>query len=170
MTISNGSVITAADLASLTTAPLLAMRVDNAQVPCGEQINFPFNGLVASTPAASRTAVFVLPHDILVETVGCNTFLMTAASRTTVTVVCDATPTMPIVVESATSAALVRFARLAFDGVLSSKTDKDFSTTSRAVRVWPRGSTVTVTVSTTSVATTSTCHVYLSGRSFLARE
>jgi len=170
MTIANASTITAADLATLTTASLALLRTDNALVPCGEQINLPFNALVASTPLGSRTAVIVLPHDFLVETVGCNTFLMTASSRTTVTVTCDACPTMAISLDNATSAALVRFARLAYDGTMASKTDKDFALTSRAVRVWPRGSTITVTVSTTSVATTSTCHVYLSGRSFMARE
>jgi hypothetical protein len=171
MTISNGSTIDATDLATMTTASLALIRADNAALPGGGEVHFYFQDLVASTAATRRRAVFIAPYDMLIETLAVETADHTAASTTTATLTGDgAVSDFPIEVSGTTGAGNTALGRLLFDGSKTAPTSaSNFARTSQAVRVWPKGTTLTLVVSTTSTATPSQVHVVVVFREFYAR-
>ena len=165
MTIANGDTITSTDLNALTTGAFKmgALQQANAQLPGGMQFSKTIPGLVASTSLVRRRWQFVTPCDFLVEAIAVEAADHTAASTTTVTITGDgALSSWPITVSGTTGAGMTKLARLLFD---NTKTNQalDFATTSRAFRVWSRGSTLTVTFLTTSVAVASPAQRPLTG-------
>lgn len=170
MAISNGSASLAADLNAMLSASLAAIQSDNAQLPAGLILPLSFHGLVAGTTAERRKAIFVAPFDLIVESVAVQAADFTAASTTTVTITGDGPlVNWPISVSGTTGAGIVKLSRLLYDNTKTNAA-KSFALTSRAYRVFPRGSTITVTVSTTSVATPNTCVVILACREFYGRD
>lgn len=170
MTVSNGSQITAADLNALTTASLALLQADNARVPGGVPLVFSFQGGINTTAAHRRRAIIVVPFDLLIETVAVQTGEHSVGASTTVAITGDgALPSFPITVTGVTGTGRQAIPRLLYDGTKTNQA-KDFATTSRAVRVWPKGSTITVQVTTTNTTALSTICVVIVGRAFYARE
>lgn len=186
MSITNGSAVTKTDLDSMLTMSLVLVATDNAQLPTGFQWHATFPNLVASTPIRCRKAVFVAPCDLLLETVALEAGDHTAASTTQVAVTAGATVDdlasttdleadprnlvfWPHKVSATTGAGTTLCARVMFDGTKTNP-KSDFTATSRAARVVLAGSTIVVSVSTTSVATPSKTHVVLVFREFFQRE
>lgn len=173
--IANGSTIDASDLNSLPVASLGLVQDDNEQLPGGLEYFFVFQDLTAAIVAANpeRAQVrFVLPCDVLVESVDVEAGDHTAASTTTVTIVGNgAVVDWPITVTGTTGAGATKLPRLLYDNTKTPPTSAaDFAKTSQAFRVWPKGTTVIVTVTTTSVAAPSRISVLLVLREFYARE
>jgi hypothetical protein len=169
MTIADGQLITAADLNAMTTAALALIQADNAQLPGAVQPSWQSFGIVAGTSPAARTWVFVAPVDLIVENVVVQACDHTAASTTTVTLTPDGpAAAFPIAVTGTTGAGRTVLRSPVFDGT-PTNVGKDFSTTSRVVRVWPKGTTVTVVVSTTSVAAASAINIAVVARAFYSR-
>lgn len=180
MAITNGSAITKADLDAMITAALALIQADNGQVPQGLEVHLYFPNLVAATTALLAKAVIVAPYDCYVETIAAEGGEHTAASTLTVTVTGDgalgawpkapaAGSTTPFAKASgAVGAGINKIARLLFDGTKSAPSAG--ADTSRSVRIIPRGTTLTVAVTTTSVATPSMTHVVLVLREHFARE
>lgn len=176
MPITNGSTVLAADLNGMATTALALVQADNAHLPAGLELHLHFPGLVAATDLTLRRAVFVAPIDLLLESVAVETGNHTAASTSTVKVVSDGALMngtsddgrgVSVTGTSATGA-IDKFSRLLLD---NSRTNVavDFASTAEAFRVFPAGSTVTVTIETTSVAVTSAAHVVLVFREFWGR-
>lgn len=165
MTISNGSVILAADLSALTTPSLALMASDAAQLPLGCHLVFTFPritaAVVASNPERCRSS-FVAPYDLLIETVGLQAGDLTAASTATATVTCPGPlDAFPVVVTGATGAGQTY--------LRSPLYDNSGKGTANTVRVIPAGATVTLDVATTSVAAASALVVDVVYRQFFAR-
>jgi len=170
MAITNGQTITAADLNAMLSSSLASIQSDNAQLPAGLLVPFAFHDLATGTAATRRKAIFVAPFDLIVESVAVQASDFTAASTTTVTITGDGPlVNWPITVSGTTGAGIVKLARLLYDNTKTNAA-KSFATTSRAFRVFPRGSTITVTASTTSAATPNTCIVILACREFYGRD
>lgn len=167
MTIANGSPITAADLNALTTTELALLEADNAGLPGVTHVSRQFFGIVAGTTAYRRKSIWVVPANILVESVAVQTADHTAASTTTVTID-DNIGLTPFQVSGTTGAGRTQMARRLFDGT-KTNVGKDFSTTSRVVWVLLKGSVVTIEVTTTSVAVASAIQVAIVGRQFIGR-
>lgn len=170
MTISNGSVVLAADVNGMLAVSLNDVRDDDAQLPIGAEFNILFPNLVAGTIALSRRFEFVAPCDLLVESMAVQAADMTPASTLTVRLTGNGPITnWPITVTGTVGAGVVALPRLLFD---NSKTNvsKDFATTAQAFRVFPKGSTIVVFAETTSIATPSTVQVCLVFREFFGRE
>lgn len=170
MTIANGNTIAAADLNAWLTTQLGLIQDDNEQLPLGTLLNFFFHDLVTSTPERQRKAVFVMPFDGLVEVLAPQCGDHTAASAFTVALTADgAFANWPTSLTGTVGAGINKPTRLLYDGT-KTKAALNFSTTARAFRVLPRGSTVTLVVSSASVATPSTCQVCVVLRQFFQRE
>lgn len=180
MTIANGDVVEVADVSALYTAALALLQADNADVPLGFDVRFSFPNLVTSTEAYKRKVVFVCPCDLLLEAVAVEGADHTAASTLTVRVrgdgalFSDDTPEdgddgWGANVVGAVGAGITKLARLLFDNTLT-YVGADFEGTARAFRVLPKGSTITITVESTSVATPSETDVTLVCREFWVRE
>jgi hypothetical protein len=171
MAITNGSTITEADLDAMLSSSLAAVQADNAQLPAGLLIPLWFNGLVAGTAPTRRKAIFVAPFDLIVESVAVQAADFTNPSTLTVTITGDGPlVNWPISVSGSIAAGgVVKLARLLYDNTKTNAA-KSFALTSRAYRVFPRGSTITVSVSTTSVAVANTCVVMIACREFYGRD
>lgn len=172
MTIANGQPVIAAELNNLNGADMENLRGDNERSPGGVLFHCQFPGLVASTPARRSKRVLVIPVDMYVDSLAVQTTPGTAASTISVEVTGDgALPNFAMRLEGVLSSTLVKkHPRLLFDNNLSAKPGVDPALTSRVMRLLPKGSTITITVSTTNAVATMECQVTLCGRSYFARE
>ena len=171
MTVANGSTILAADLNALTSASLALMRSDNRRLPGYAPVIFTFQGLINGTPPARRTARFVVPVNMLVDTLAVITSPATSSAATITATVSaggilddwamEVTGTLDTVTK--------KQGRLLYDGTMLAKPGLNQSTTSRVVRLLPKGAIVDVTVSTTNALATMVATIVLCSRSSLAR-
>jgi len=165
MSITNGQAILAVDLNGIATTALTAMQADAARKPLGHYVHLAFKNLVASSSYGK--AKFVAPFDCFVETIACQAGDMVGA--VTVDVTGDGVVSrFPLRREFTAAAGTTKGSRLLYDGTKGSIAD--LRGTSRAVRVFNRGSTITVTVSTASVAAAAHLQVLLLLRSFFGRD
>ena len=171
MTVANGSTILAADLNALTSLSLVLMRTDNRRLPGYAPLIFTFQNLINGTPAARRTARFVVPVNMLVDTLAVITSPATSSAATITATVSaggilddwamEVTGTLDTVTK--------KQSRLLFDGTMTAKPGLNQSTTSRVVRLLPKGAIIDVTVSTTNALATMVATIVLCSRSSLAR-
>jgi hypothetical protein len=174
MSISDASTVTAADLNAMTTTQQGNVQADNAQLPLGFLLHLRFPTRVAGgfnvVPSRRAKSVFVAPCDVYVETVAVTTGDHTNPSTVTVEITGDgALVNWPIKVTGATGASPTLFSRLLYDNT-KTKPSADFSTTSRAFRVFPKGSTITVQAASNSVATFTMLGVEVVFRQFFQRQ
>ena len=133
MTIADGSLILAADLDALTLADLAILQADNARLPGYHPLTFTFQGLMSTTAANKRKARFVVPQNMLVDTLAVMTTAANSAAATITAGVSaggilddwamEVTGTLDTVAKKQT--------RLLFDGTMSAKPGLNQSTTSR---------------------------------------
>lgn len=173
MAIANGQAISKADLDALITAALASIQADNAQLPLAYEVNHTFFNVLPATNANNRKLVFVAPFDMYLESLGVNAGDQTNASVVTVDVTGDGAlpswPTRTSVACGAPPTANIG-TRLLYDNT-KTPPGSDFKTKSRAFRVFPKGSTITVSVSvTTNAVAASMVQVILAFRQFFARE
>lgn len=185
MTISNGSAIVATDLDTLVTTDLGLVQDDNEGKPLGFNVNFFFHNLVAGTAAARRKSIWVPPHDYYLEALAVQAGDQTAASTVQAAVTGDGTITeslgdntdhgeeqglvfWPVKVSGAAGAGTTKLARVLLDNT-KGKARRNFPSASQAFRTLLAGSTITVSVKTTSVATPSLVMVTLVMRQLWAR-
>ena len=171
MTVANGSTILAADLNALTTTQLGLIQADNARLPGYAPVIFTFQGLVATTVPARRRARFIVPANMLVDTLAIITSPATSNTATITATVSaggilddfsmEVTGTLDTVTK--------KQSRLLYDGTMLAKPGLNQSTTSRVVRLLPKGAIVDVTVSTTNALATMVATIVLCSRSRLAR-
>lgn len=170
MTLANGSPVITGDIDFLVTVSLALLQNDNRAFPGMCEEHFYLQDVVAGTTPTLRTIVFVTPVDLIVETVAVETGDHTAASTTTVAITGDGAVTYwPVTETGTTGAGITKLARRLFDNTKTATGDA-FATTSKAFRTFTKGSTITMVVTTTSVATPSLIHVVLCWREFYARE
>lgn len=172
MTIANGQPVEANDLNNLNGADMENVRSDNERLPGGVLVHFQLAGLVASTPPRCSKRVLVIPVDMYVDSLALQTTPGTAASTISVEVTGDgALPNFSMRLEGVLSSTLVKkHTRLLYDNTLTAKPGVDPALTSRVMRLLPKGSTITITVSTTNVLATMEAQVTLCGRSNFSRE
>lgn len=178
MTISDGSTIESADLDALGTAQLALLRADNAQLPLAHEASFVWVGLTASSADERCKAVFVMPFDGWLETLVVQGSDFTAASSVTVSLTCpgvltasdvDAPDPFPVSVTGAVGAASrTKLSRVIYDGT-KGRVGTTHMASNRAIRLIPKGATVTINVQTTSVVATSMLQVLLLLRGNWAR-
>lgn len=171
MTIADGSLILAADLDALTLADLAILQADNARLPGYHPLTFTFQGLMSTTAANKRKARFVVPQNMLVDTLAVMTTAANSAAATITARVSaggilddwamEVTGTLDTVAKKQT--------RLLFDGTMSAKPGLNQSTTSRVVRLLPKGAIVDIDVSTTNTLGTMVATIVLCSRIQLAR-
>lgn len=171
MTIADGSLILAADLNALTLADLALLQADNARLPGYHPLTFTFQGLMSSTTPNKRKARFVVPQNMLVDTLAVMTTAANSAAATITARVSaggilddwamEVTGTLDTVAKKQT--------RLLYDGTMSAKPGVDQATTSRVVRLLPKGAIVDVEVSTTNTLATMVVTIILCSRIQLAR-
>ena len=173
MTIANGSLITAADLNALTTTALGLIRTDNARLAgvvnhCYTSFNIVGGGV--PTALALRTWKFVVPVDTIVDWVHLQGCQHTNPSTTTVTITPDGpAAAFPISLSGSTgSAGRVRLSSALYDNTVTNVAN-DFNASARVLRVWPKGTTVTVVISTTNLVAVSSIGINICGRSFNSR-
>lgn len=171
MTIADGSLILAADLNALTLADLALLRTDNARLPGYHPLTFTFQGLLSSTAANKRKARFVVPYNMLVDTLAVMT---TAANSSAATITARVSAggildDWAMEVTGTLDTVAKKQARLLYDGTMSAKPGLDQSTTSRVVRLLPKGAIVDVEVSTTNTLGTMVATIVLCSRIQLAR-
>ena len=170
MTIANGNTITASDLDAWVTTQLGLIQNDNEQKPAGVLLNFFFPDLVTGTPERQRKAIFVMPFDGLVEAVASQCGDHTASSAFTVALTGDgALVNWPTSQAGTVGAGITKPSRLLYDNT-KTKASLNFSTTAQAFRCFTKGSTVTLVVSSASIATPSACQVCVVMRQFFMRE
>jgi hypothetical protein len=193
MAITNGLTIDKADLDAMLTTSLALLQADGVRPPAGLEQNVYFNNLVAGTARARRRFTFIAPCDLLLETLAVQAVDFTAASSLSVGVgsgttddddelplmvddIDDTTSlasdgiraTWPVKVTGTVGAGATSLSRLLFDGTKAKLTRP--ATTSRAVRVFLKGSTIHVSASTTSIATPSRLQVCLVMRELWGRD
>jgi hypothetical protein len=171
MSITNGASIAAADLNALTTTQLGLIQADNARLPGYAPIIFTFQGLVSGVALARRRARFVVPVNMLVDTLAVITTPATS-SAATITATVSAGGILDdwaMTVTGTLDTIAKKQARLLFDGTMEAKPGLDQATTSRVVRLLPKGSIVDVEVDTTNALTTMVATIVLCSRSRLAR-
>lgn len=170
MTIADGQIITAADLVGLTTAQLALIRTDNARLAGVVNHCYTSFNIVAGTTQLLRTWKFVVPVDTIVDWVHMQGCQHTNPSTTTITITPDGpAAAFPISLSGSTgSAGRVRFSSSLFDNTVTNVADA-FSTSARVLRVWPKGTTVTVVISTTNLVVASSIGVNICGRAFNSR-
>lgn len=176
MTIANASTILKSDLDAMATTALGLVQADNAHLPAGLDVNFVWPNLVTGTALTRRRAVFVAPCDMLIECVAAEAADHTASSTLTVTVVGDGALVTGdgddgwgMTLAGTVGAGITKLSRLLFDNTRTN-VGVAFESTARAFRVFPKGSTITVTVATTSIATPSQTRVCLVGREYWGRD
>ena len=171
MTIADGSLILATDLDGLTLTELGLLRTDNARLPGYHPLTFTFQGLVDTTTANRRRATFVVPYNMLVDalsviTTPANSSASTITARVSAGGILDdwameVTGTLDTVAKKQT--------RLLYDGTMSAKPGLDQATTSRVVRLLPKGAIVDVTIETTNTLASMVATVILCSRIQMAR-
>ena len=171
MTVANGSTILATDLNALTTTQLGLIQVDNARLPGYAPLIFTFHGLINGTPAARRTARFVVPVNMLVDTLAViTTPADSAASTITATVSAGGIlDDWSMKVTGTLDTIAKKQSRLLYDGTMLAKPGLNQSTTSRVVRLLPKGAIVDVNVSTTNSLANMVVTIVLCSSSRLAR-
>lgn len=185
MAITNGQVASAADGNAMATTQLGLVQADNAQVPGVYELHLQFRGVVAGSTDAYAKYIFVCPFDCYLETFAVSSGDQTAASTLKgaitgdYTVVDDLLDTesitdegkivfWPTKVSGTAGAGMTKLARLSFDGT-KTKQGLNFATTNRSHRTLLQGSTITVSVATSSVAAASLITVALVLREFWSR-
>lgn len=171
MTIADGSLILAADLDALTLADLAILQADNARLPGYHPLTFTFQGLMSTTAANKRKARFVVPQNMLVDTLAVMT---TAANSSTATITARVSAggildDWAMEVSGTLDTVAKKQTRLLYDGTMSAKPGLDQATTSRVVRLLPKGAIVDVEVSTTNTLGTMVATIILCSRIQLAR-
>jgi hypothetical protein len=170
MSISNAATVATADLNAMTTTAQTNVLADTTDVPLGFEVNLQWRDIVAGTSSERRKAIVVVPFDCYLETLAVMTGDMTNPSTVTVTVTGDgALANWPVSVSAAVGASPANMARLLYDNT-KTKADIDFSTTARAFRVYPAGTTVTVQCTSNSAATPNLLQAVLVFREFWSRE
>lgn len=181
MAISNGSTITTTDLNAMVSGSLGLLQADNAQLPLGFETNLYFHGITSAISSGNPErckSVLVVPFDCYLEVLGLRCSAMTAASSTTATLTSDgAGYNFPKTVTAATGVGIVDASRLLHNntktkGFRSTKltTNLPMASTHQAFLAFTRGQTITVNVTTTSIAAGCFCQVTLVLRQFFARE
>lgn len=171
MAITNGSLITAADLNTMTTAALAILQADNARLPGYAPLVFTFQGLIATTVAARRRTRFVVPSNLLVDTLAVITTPANSAAAT-ITATVSAGGILDdwsMTVTGTLDTVQKKQARLLYDGTMAAKPGLNQSTTSRVVRLLPKGAIVDVNISTTNTLATMVATIVLCCRCRLAR-
>jgi hypothetical protein len=184
--ITNGSAILKADLDALVSTQLGLVQDDNEQVPGSYTLHFQFRGVVDGSTDAYAKAVFVCPFDCYLETFAVSAGDQTAASTVKAAITGDGTLVndlddaesltdegklvfWPVKVSGAAGSGHTKLTRLLYDGT-KTRAGVSFATTSRAHRTLLKGSTLTVSVATSGIATASLICVALVLREFWARE
>lgn len=170
MTIADGSLILATDLNALTTAQLALIRADNARLAGLVNHCYTSFNIVAGTSAVLRTWKFVVPVDTIVDWVCLQGCQHTNPSTTTITITPDGpAAAFPITLSGSTgSAGRVRISSSLYDNTVTNVAN-DFNASARVLRVWPKGTTVSVVISTTNLVATSSIGINICGRSFYSR-
>jgi hypothetical protein len=171
MTIADGSLILAADLDALTLADLVLLQADNARLPGYHPLTFTFQGLMSTTAANKRTARFVVPQNMLVDTLAVITTPANSAAAT-ITATVSAGGILDdwsMAVTGTLDTVAKKQARLLFDGTMSAKPGLNQATTSRVVRLLPKGAIVDVEVSTTNTLGSMVATIIVCSRIQLAR-
>lgn len=180
MTIANGSAVLASDVNAMVSTALGLVQDDNEAVPAGFQFRLEFPDLLAATLEYRRRARFVCPCDLLIEAVAVDAAEHTAATTLDVTIRgdgalvtdgqnADGDDGWGIDITGIVGAGFTKLARLLFDNTRTN-VGNDFEGTSRAFRVFPKGSTVEVIVASTGgVATPNEVSVVLLCREFWVR-
>lgn len=187
MTISNGSTISASDINTGTSTYLgTFLAGDNALVPLGFHVHALFKNVVTGTTAYKRKMRFVVPFDCYLETFAVVAADQTAASTVSAAITADGSMVddlsddasitdegklvfWPVKVSGTAGSGTTKLSRLLYDGTLTQAGAK-FATANRAFRTLLKGSTITVSVKTTSTNTPSHVHAALVLRQFFARE
>lgn len=186
MSIANDSAALAADLNTMVTTQLGLLQDDNEQIPGAYELHLQFRGVVDGSTDAYAKYVFVCPFDCYLETFAVSSGDQTAASTLKGSLTGDATLVndldddesvteenrivfWPTKVSGEAGAGQTKLARLLFDGT-KTKQGLNFATTNRAHRTLLKGSTLTLSVATSSVAAGSLITVALVLREMLARE
>jgi hypothetical protein len=186
MTISNGSTALKTDLDAMISTALALVQADNAQVPGAYEIHLTFPGCISSTSSYKRKSTFPCPFDCYVETFAVTAAEQTAASTVKAAITGDGTLVdsladsaslgdegklvfWPTKVSGTAGANTTKLARPLFDGTRT-KAGLNFATTSQAHRVFLKGSTITVSVMTSSIVGASKIDVAIVLREFLARD
>lgn len=186
MPISNGSAATAADTNTMVTTQLGLVQDDNEQVPGVYELHLQFRGVVTTSTDAYAKYVFVCPFDSYLETFSVQAGDQTASSTVKgaitgdLSLVDDLADTASVTEENqivfwatkvsgTAGAGTTKLARLLFDGT-KTKAGTAFATTNRSHRTILKGSTITVSVSTSSVAAASVIAVALVLREMWSRE
>jgi len=169
MTVSNGSAIVKADLDALTETALALIAADNARLPLGWPLALEFSGLNASLAAHRRTRTFVAPQDLLLETFAVQTHGLTASSALSFTIRGDGgVAQFPVDVLGTGGATTANQTRTLFDNT-KGRVDAASLPTNPVLRVFPRGSTITVVGATSSVAVDPLVIAMLMFRAFFDR-
>lgn len=186
MSLTNGQAALAADLNTMAATQLGLIQDDNEQLPAAYELHLQFRGVVDSSTDAYARYEFVCPFDCYLETFAVSSGDQTAAStlkgaitgdRTLVNDLADTESITdegklvfwPTKVSGTAGAGQTKLARLLFDGT-KTKQGLNFATTNRAHRTFLKGSTLTVSVATSSINTASLITVALVLREFRSRE
>jgi hypothetical protein len=174
MTIANGNTALDTDLNAMTTAAQTSVATDNAQLPLGFTLNLAFatkSSAFSGVPTRRSKTVFVAPCDVYLETLGATSGDETNPSTVTVTISGDgALGNWPTKITGNVGASPANMTRLLYDNT-KTRAGADFAATSRAFRVYPKGTTITVQATSTSAVTTGCLlQLELVFRQFFARE
>ncbi len=186
MTLTNGNAATAADLNASASTQLGLIQDDNEQVPGSYSLHLQWRGVVAGSTDDYAKYVFVCPFDCYLETFAVSSGDQTAASTLKGAITADGTLVDSVddndsvteenqlvfwatKVSGTAGSGGTKLARLLYDGT-KTKPGTAFATTNRAHRTFLKGSTITVSVSTTSIETASLITVALVLREMWSRE
>lgn len=145
MTLLDGSTILSADVNAAYQATMDAARARAADKVGAYSLMLDYRGLLAGTGAANRTQTIVLPEDSWLDEVAATT--VDQIGTVTVTVAGAAMITTPITLSAVTGAGVGKLPR--------------YHATDVPKQLLLRGSTITVTVSTTDAAGTQRLDVAL---------
>ena len=162
MTISNGSLIEAADLDGLLTAGMTKIIADRERLPNGYYLSFSFYDLVATTPEAARTKRFVIPRDCYLETMAVTGGEVSAAVSADLTGD-GSLANFPVRLSGTLGAGVSDLTRKFYDSTVTKDLD-------RAFRLLNQGSTCTLMVSSSKLVSGSTLTVTLVLRQFMGRQ
>lgn len=172
MSIANGFSVEAADLNATGQIPLGRAQADNAQLPLGHEYVATFQNLVGGgspTPVNRSKAVFVVPYDCFVESLAVVANDMTNGASLTVALSCPGVlDAFPVAVTTTLVSGALKVSRFLFDNSKANAT-AGYMSANPALRLLPKGATVTVNTSTTSTATPSSVQVTLVLRSYFNR-
>ena len=173
MTIGPLEVIDANDLNTLVTPALALLQADNGRPAGGVPFTLTFAGLVASAADYRRKVRFVVPVDMVVDSIAVQ---CSPAHSDTATCTVDITgdgalPSFAMrVIGQLSSTVTTKLPRLLFDNAPVANPGVDPKLTSRVGRLLTQGTTVLVTISTTNTRTKMVAQVTIACRSKLARE